>query len=293
MKGDQKLWSILNDKLDMLRASNRLREAIRVAETALTLAQRAFQPGDPNYTLSLEKIGQLHDQAGDRAAAKPYLVKAHAFLEKAEPRDERALFRSARRLGFVCDNLGETEAALEYYEGAFKAGARLSDIPYSDLGTILNNVALIYRKTGRQKAAEPYYLHALEIYEKQLGPEHPDVASVLNNLAVFYTNERRFAEAEKTHLRALAIREKFHPPTHPDIAQSKCNLAVVYHSNGDYARASELYRASIKTWEAATDKPPEDYEIVASNYADLLRSLGKARQANQIEERARKRRRSP
>ena len=37
---------------------------------------------------------------------------------------------------------------------------------------MLNNVALIYRKTGRQKAAEPYYLHALEIYEKHLGPEH-------------------------------------------------------------------------------------------------------------------------
>ena len=46
MKGDEKLWGILNDKLDMLRASNRLPEAIRVAETALDLAQRAFQPGD-------------------------------------------------------------------------------------------------------------------------------------------------------------------------------------------------------------------------------------------------------
>ncbi len=44
---------------------------------------------------------------------------------------------------------------------------------------MLNNVALIFRKSGRQKAAEPYYLHALEIYEKQLGPEHADVASVL------------------------------------------------------------------------------------------------------------------
>ena len=291
MKGDEKLWGILNDKLDMLRASNRLPEAIRIAETALDLAQRAFKPGHSNYTLSLKKLGQLHAQAGDRPAAKPYLVKAHGFLEKAEPVDGHALFRSARRLGFLCDNLGETDAAIGYYEIAFKTGSKLADLPYSDLGTMLNNVALIYRKTGRQKAAEPYYLHALEIYEKQLGPDHPDVASVLNNLAVFYTNERRFAEAEKTHLRALSIREKAHPPTHPDIAQSKCNLAVVYHSNGDYARASELYRASIKTWEEATEKPPEDYEIVASNYADLLRSLGKARQANQLEERARKKRR--
>src|SRR6185295_15860715 len=111
------------------------------------------------------------------------------------------------------------------------------------------------------------------------------------NLAVFYTNERRFAEAEKTHLRALAIREKVHPPTHPDIAQSKCNLAVVYHSRGDYAKAADLYRASLESWEEATETPPEDYEIVASNYADLLRSLGKVRKAQQLEARARKRRR--
>jgi Tfp pilus assembly protein PilF len=117
------------------------------------------------------------------------------------------------------------------------------------------------------------------------------VASVLNNLGVFYTNERRFSEAEKTHLRALGIREKVHPPTHPDIAQSKCNLAVVYHSRGDYARASELYRQSLKTWEDMSDSPPEDYEIVASNYADLLRSLGKVRKAQQLEARAKKRRR--
>ena len=34
-----------------------------------------------------------------------------------------------------------------------------------------------------------------------------------------------------------------------------------------------------------TDKPPRDYEIVAFNYADLLRSLGKARKANALEER--------
>ena len=112
----------------------------------------------------------------------------------------------------------------------------------------------------------------------------------MNNLAVFYTNEKRYAEAEKTHLRALAIREKVLPPTHPDIAQSKCNLAVVYHSRGDYPKASELYRASLKSWEEATDQPPEDYEIVAANYADLLRSLGKARKAAALETRARKKR---
>jgi len=64
----------------------------------------------------------------------------------------------------------------------------------------------------------------------------------------------------------------------------------VYHSRGDYAKAAELYRASLKSWEESTEKPPKDYEIVASNYADLLRSLGQVRKAHQLEVRARKRR---
>src|SRR5207302_365403 len=157
----------------------------------------------------------------------------------------------------LCDNLGQQEEAIRYYEKAIAAGTHLDDLPYADLGTMLNNVALIFRRSGRQKAAEPYYLHALQIYEKQLGPQHADVASVLNNLAVFYTNEKRYAEAEKTHLRALGIREKVFPSTHPDIAQSKCNLAVVYHSRGDYPKAAELYRAEFfeltwRNWQTRT-----------------------------------------
>jgi tetratricopeptide (TPR) repeat protein len=290
-KGDEKLWAILNEKLDTLRGMGQLPEAIRVAQTAAELARRAFEPGNPAIALSLEKLGQLHDQAGDRNAAQPYLVKAHRLLLANDPPDHRVIYRSARRLAFLSDSLGLIDEAIGFYEKAIESGMRLAEVPYSDLGTILNNIALIYRTSGRQQAAEPYYLHALELYEKQLGPEHPDVASVLNNLAVFYTNERRYEEAEKTHLRALRIREKALPENHSDIAQSMCNLAVVYHSRGDYERASDLYRASLKMWEETTETPPGDYEVVASNYADLLRSLGKARQARELEDRARSRRR--
>ena len=147
---------------------------------------------------------------------------------------------------------------------------------------MLNNIALIHRKSGRPKAAEPYYLHALELYERQLGTEHTDVASVLNNLAVFYTNERRFNEAEEnTPESARNSRKKAcGPPEAPGYrAIGVTNLAVVYHARGDYARASELYRASLLIWEASADQPAGDYEIGASNYADLLRSLGKMRRA--------------
>src|SRR5213082_3699360 len=249
MKGEQKLWSILNDKLDTLHATNRLPQAIRVAETALEVAKRAFKGSETPLATSFEKLGQLLEQKGDYTAAEANLLKAHAILEKGKPPDPRAIYRSARRLAALCDSLGQSEEAINFYQKAIAAGTEIEDFHYSDLGTMLNNVALILRKSGRQKAAEPCYLRALEIYEKQLGPEHADVASVLNNLAVFYTNERRFTEAEKLHLRALAIRENLQPRPIADIAQSKCNLAVVYHSRGDYAKAAELYQRTIKSWE--------------------------------------------
>lgn len=291
MKGDEKLWAILNDKLDTLLATHSLDEAIRVGESALELAKRTFPASRIELGLSYEKLGLLHDQKGDRASAKAYLANAHRLFEGVVPPDRHALFRSARRLARLCDELGEKQEAIGFYEKAIADANQIRDLPYGELGTLLNNAALSFRKAGRGKAAEPYYLQALQIYEEHLGPDHPDVASVLNNLGVFYTNEKRFAEAEKTHLRALCIREKTLPATHSDIAQSKCNLAVVYHSRGDYQRASELYRASLRAWEEAMSRPPQEYEVVASNYADLLRSLGEAKKAHALEQHARKKRR--
>src|SRR3954463_10904095 len=116
MKGDEKLWQILNDKLEMLRASDRLPEATRVAETALELAQRAFPPNAPQLAFSFERLGQLRDQRGDRAGAKPLLERAHTLLEQAESQDVRLMYRSARRLAYLCDNLGQDEDAIKYYE---------------------------------------------------------------------------------------------------------------------------------------------------------------------------------
>ncbi|MGH8163846.1 MAG: tetratricopeptide repeat protein, partial [Rhodanobacteraceae bacterium] len=234
MKGEAQLWRILGDKFDTLRAGRRYTEATRVAETALEIATRIFPQNDPSLGLSYERLGQIFDQQGQRAEARPYLAKALQIAEAAEPPDPRTIYRRARRLAYLCDLVGDYEKAIELYEKAIAAGNQIDNILHTDLGTLLNNVALIYRKSGRQQAAEPYYLHALEIYEKHLGPNHPDVAAVLNNLGVFYTNERRYPEAEQMHRRALAIRQQSRPQSHADIAQSNCNLAVVYHSRGDY-----------------------------------------------------------
>ena len=45
MKGEEHLWGVLNDKLDTLRATNQMAEAIRVGQSALEIAEAQFRRG--------------------------------------------------------------------------------------------------------------------------------------------------------------------------------------------------------------------------------------------------------
>ena len=133
MKGEERLWRILHDKLEMLRTGNRLPEAIRVGETALELAQRTFPKDHPSLALSYELLGQIYDQQGHRAEAKPYLAKALQLAERVEPIDQRTIHRMARRLAYLCDLTGSQEEAITYYEKAIHAEGELGDVLNSDL----------------------------------------------------------------------------------------------------------------------------------------------------------------
>ena len=84
MKGEEKLWRILQDKLETLRAGGRLVEAMRIGETALELAQRIFPKNDPSLALSHERLGQMHEQRGDVAEAKTHLVRAFRIVTGTE-----------------------------------------------------------------------------------------------------------------------------------------------------------------------------------------------------------------
>jgi len=160
------------------------------------------------------------------------------------------------------------EEAIRYYEKAIAAARQLDEPVLSDLGTMLNNVALIFRnQAGRKRRSRT--THALQIYEKQIGPQHADVASVLNNLAVFLHQREAYAEAEKTHLRALEL-EKVLPPTIPH-RSIKMQPGRGLSFPRRLSESSRALSGVAQELEEATDKPPEARNR-RCNYADLLRS---------------------
>jgi len=95
---------------------------------------------------------------------------------------------------------------------------------HPDVGTGLNNLALLLADTNRLSEAEPLYRRALAIGEKSLGPDHPAIAIRLNNLAGLLRATNRLSEAEPLYRRSLAIVESL-GPDHPDVATCLNNLA--------------------------------------------------------------------
>ena len=129
---------------------------------------------------------------------------------------------------------------------------------HPDVGTSLNNLAVLYQSQGRYAEAEPLYQRALAIREKALGPDHPDVGTSLNNLAVLYRRPgplRRGRAALPARARASARRRW--APTTPMSAPSLNNLAGLYQRQGRYAEAEPLYqRALAHPREGAGPRPP-------------------------------------
>src|SRR5438045_8604303 len=115
MKGEWHRWGVLNDKLDTLRATNHMAEAIRVGQSALEIAKRSFGAGDVRLPLRYEKLGLSHEQNGDRVGAKAYLVNAHRLLARIRPADAEAVLRSSRRLAQRCNALRHAQAAIAFH----------------------------------------------------------------------------------------------------------------------------------------------------------------------------------
>ena len=71
--------------------------------------------------------------------------------------------------------------------------------------TDLNNLALLYKKTGNLEAAEPLLKRSLEIKEKNYDPGHPSLVTGLKNYASVLRALGRDDEAAPYESRATTL----------------------------------------------------------------------------------------
>jgi len=74
---------------------------------------------------------------------------------------------------------------------------------HPSVGTMLNNLALLYQDQDQYAQAEPLYSRSLAIREKTLGADHFLVGESLGNLASLYQDQGRFAISVSSQVSTL------------------------------------------------------------------------------------------
>jgi tetratricopeptide (TPR) repeat protein len=130
--------------------------------------------------------------------------------------------------------------------------------------------------------AASHYEHAIELRKQTVGDSHADIALALSNLAVCYHHMGAFDKARETFDRALALREKLFGADSPILMPTLDNYGVFLAQTGDLKGALAMLDRALKLGELAPGRDHPDYQVVATDRADVLVKQSKLAEARAV-----------
>jgi tetratricopeptide (TPR) repeat protein len=200
---------------DALRFAKRLFEAEEALLRAKAIVERKTEPTHSARIFVRGSLASVHAAQGRSADAEALYKSA---IELAE----------SPRIHYK-----------QYADGEIEQYRYLP--PYRLLGSLRNDLGLLYSEQRKWIEAEDCFKRAQRFYQQGGGKENSGVALALANLGHAYLEQMKYAEAEAALEQSLAIREKAFAPRHPLIADTLEALAAAQHQ-----RDPQLARATLK-----------------------------------------------
>lgn len=145
----------------------------------------------------------------------------------------------------------------------------------------LDNLAMLFHRTGRPAEAEPLMRRALAIDEAHYGNAHPFIVCHLDIFALVLLAVNRADEAEALMRRALAIDESARGADHPDTAERLMKLAYFLIKTKRPAEAVSLVQRALQIYvrlSIESGEPHPRLHAVADQCAALLAGTGDTRE---------------
>lgn len=278
------LISILQERVENLRAEGDLEEALHAASAAVERTQESLGPDLDSidaFASALEIRGDIHRALGNYETASEDYSQAIDQLQD-RPDQFAQIGRLEAALGAAYDADKDTNQAAKHWLTAIDFFERHDPPLMLDIAAMANNLGFLYKASGDLDAAESQFLRALEIVHSQLGQDHQETATVSSNLGALYQAAGFHEQSREMHMIALETRRTLLGEEHPDTAQSHNNLALALLDTGDRSWARRHFEKSLAGFETLGSEYKEDLEAVASNYCDFLRSEGEEKLADDI-----------
>jgi serine/threonine protein kinase/Tfp pilus assembly protein PilF len=259
-------------------------EAEKFYRQALDIQKKALGEFHPDVADTYEALAQVFHESGKYKDAEPFYQHALAINEKTAGQDHPQLSHCLNNLGILYTDLGKFSEAESVLLRSLRIQEKAWGVENPRLARTLEHLGDLYSKSQKLDAAKAAYGRALAVVEKEYGPEHSELAAPLIGLGSALAEQGHPEEAEKTLLRALAIGEKNADLDREIFADGLFLLAKFYHRKLVRPKqAEQFYKRALEVQEKATGAGSKEVKSIIAPYAELLRSLGRAEEAEKIE----------
>jgi CHAT domain-containing protein/uncharacterized protein HemY len=161
-------------------------------------------------------------------------------------------------MGVASSLLGDNKKAAQYYLEGLLIGQEIQD-KYG-IASSLNNLGMLYGKTGDYEQAIYYLKKNIEINE-EMGDRK--ITSALNNLGMVYTKKGEYSNALQYLKKSLQLKESYQD--YSGIASTLLNIGNVYSAQGNYDLANYYFQRCAHLNEEQKDQ---------LGYAAVMMSIG-------------------
>lgn len=259
-------------KGEYLWSKGAYKEALDTHQLCYAIREKILKPNSPDLAKSLQEIGVLLNETGDRAASIAYFEKALAINTLCFGEQSIPVATTLTKMSQPHRYLYHYDVAIGMLEKGLAIKQQLLPTYDIDFFTSYYNLGICYSNQNRFNDAIHYFELALEINQKNgLTKEQ--------KMAAFYSEMGEIALHQKNTLKALEYFEKGNEvmvlcglSEHPNYAYTIYDLAQLHYTLKNYDRSIEMYKKTVELLRKAAKR--DNSEI-----ATVFVGLGKAQTA--------------
>ena len=227
-------------------------EILSYAEPCANLCNKVLK-SDPKNSFYLKHLSDAINNIGFVAEQQGESQKAlEYYLKSLKIRESQndlvGMAASYNNIGVIHKNMGNIPKALDFYHKCLKISEDLKD--KETIALVLDNIASIFSSQGDYQKSLEYYNRALKMYEET--GEKSGIALTLNNIGYVYSCLRDIEKSLGYHLKSLQIFEKINEKQ--GITAALNNIGLIYKKKGDIPKAIEIYNRTLKLYQEINDK---------------------------------------
>jgi tetratricopeptide (TPR) repeat protein len=273
--GDADRAQLLSDLGDVYVNEDQLPEAEHMYLKAFAIYEKLADKKD--MALLLRNLGAVYSLQRRDEEALSVLRKALKVAKTEDQLGGTFVGQTLNTLGMVYFRQGDVNKAEDFFNQAVRTLPNAESL--NRRADLLNNLGAVYHAKHQFEKAEQYLNGALKVTEGQVGPNHPDLTFTLAALALLYVDMRQYTNAEQQYLRAINILSD-KPVFETRVARLLHGLSRNYAKGGRKAdAAATLARAAALARKHVAEHA--DLASIMDDYALLLRSGGKNKEAEE------------